>query len=43
MYATRVLHKVLLKAVRAVAGEEVPFIRWNTSGPVRETYLDCKF
>jgi hypothetical protein len=31
---TRVLHKVLLKAVRDVTGQEVEFIRWNTTGPV---------
>ncbi|PWJ87824.1 hypothetical protein C8D77_114115 [Mesorhizobium loti] len=33
--ATRVLHEVLLKAVREVTGQEVAFIRWNTTGPVR--------
>lgn len=32
---TRVLHEVLLKAVREVTGDEVPFIQWNTTGPVR--------
>lgn len=31
---TRVLHEVLLKAVRDVTGAEVPFIQWNTTGPV---------
>ncbi|TJV21111.1 MAG: hypothetical protein E5Y04_28840 [Mesorhizobium sp.] len=32
---TRVLHEVLLKAVREVTGKEVEFNRWNTTGPVR--------
>ncbi|RUU82818.1 hypothetical protein [Mesorhizobium sp. M7A.F.Ca.MR.362.00.0.0] len=32
---TRVLHEALLNAVREVTGKEVPFIRWNTTGPVR--------
>lgn len=32
---TRVLHEVLLKAVREVTGKEVEFIRWNATGPVR--------
>ncbi|RUX23441.1 hypothetical protein EOA13_33910 [Mesorhizobium sp. M7A.F.Ca.US.011.01.1.1] len=31
---TRVLHEVLLRAVRDVTGKEVEFIRWNTTGPV---------
>ncbi|MBZ9889209.1 hypothetical protein LB559_14805 [Mesorhizobium sp. BR1-1-3] len=30
----RDFHEVLLKAVRDVTGAEVPFIRWNTTGPV---------
>ncbi|MER9371599.1 MULTISPECIES: hypothetical protein [unclassified Mesorhizobium] len=34
---TRVLHEVLLKAVRDVTGREVEFIRWNTTGPVLPT------
>ncbi|QND59859.1 hypothetical protein HB778_27355 [Mesorhizobium huakuii] len=29
---TRVLHEVLLKAVRDVTGAEVPFIRWKHHG-----------
>jgi hypothetical protein len=33
--ATRVLHDVLLKAVREVTGKEVAFIQWNTTGPVQ--------
>jgi hypothetical protein len=33
--ATRVLHEVLLKAVREITGKEVEFILWNTTGPVR--------
>ncbi|RUX96127.1 MULTISPECIES: hypothetical protein [unclassified Mesorhizobium] len=33
--ATRVLHEVLLKAVRDVTGKEVAFIQWHTTGPVR--------
>ncbi|ESY66636.1 MULTISPECIES: hypothetical protein [Mesorhizobium] len=33
--ATRTLHDVLLKAVRDITGQEVEFIRWNTTGPVR--------
>ena len=32
---TRVLHEVLLKAVRDATGKEVEFIRWNATGPVR--------
>ncbi|PWJ86920.1 hypothetical protein C8D77_12018 [Mesorhizobium loti] len=31
--ATRVLHEVLLKAVRDVTGKEVTFIHWNGTGP----------
>ncbi|ESZ56500.1 hypothetical protein [Mesorhizobium sp. L103C131B0] len=30
---TRVLHEVLLKAVREVTGKEVAFIQWNGTGP----------
>ncbi|RVA55514.1 hypothetical protein EN933_08140 [Mesorhizobium sp. M7A.F.Ca.US.001.01.1.1] len=30
----RDFHEVLLKAVRDVTGAEVPFLRWNTTGPV---------
>lgn len=37
--ATRVLHEVLLKAVREVTGKEVEFIPWNTTGPVRPLRL----
>lgn len=33
--STRTLHEALLKAVREVTGKEVPFIRWNTAGPVK--------
>ncbi|TGQ94610.1 hypothetical protein EN851_03375 [Mesorhizobium sp. M8A.F.Ca.ET.208.01.1.1] len=33
---TRVLHEVLLKAVREVTGKEVAFIQWNTTGPVKQ-------
>ena len=32
---TRVLHEVLLKAVREVTGKEVAFIQWNGTGPSR--------
>ncbi|WP_136622742.1 MULTISPECIES: hypothetical protein [Mesorhizobium] len=31
--ATRVLHEVLLNAVREVTGKEVAFIQWNGTGP----------
>ncbi|MGX7872856.1 hypothetical protein ACVDG5_008525 [Mesorhizobium sp. ORM6] len=34
---TRVLHEVLLKTVREITGKEVPFIQWNTTGPVKPT------
>ncbi|MER9950568.1 hypothetical protein [Mesorhizobium sp. M0047] len=34
--ATRVLHEVLLKAVRDVTGKEVGFIQWCTTGPVQK-------
>lgn len=34
--STRTLHEALLKAVREVTGKEVEFIRWNTTGPVRD-------
>ncbi|MFA6031447.1 MAG: hypothetical protein WC889_00910 [Myxococcota bacterium] len=34
---TRVLHEVLLKAVREVTGKEVSFIQWNGTGPSRPT------
>ncbi|MER9353305.1 hypothetical protein NKI61_08385 [Mesorhizobium sp. M0514] len=30
---TRVLHEVLLKAVREVTAKEVAFIQWNGTGP----------
>ncbi|ESX54678.1 hypothetical protein X760_27855 [Mesorhizobium sp. LSHC422A00] len=30
---TRVLHEVMLKAVREVTGKEVAFIQWNGTGP----------
>ncbi len=32
---TRVLHQVLLNAVREVTGKEVAFIQWNGTGPSR--------
>ncbi|RUX94737.1 MULTISPECIES: hypothetical protein [unclassified Mesorhizobium] len=32
---TRLLHEVLLKAVRDVTGQEVEFIPLSTTGPVR--------
>jgi len=32
---TRVLHEVLLQAVRDVTGKEVEFIQWNGTGPSR--------
>ncbi|TPL01364.1 hypothetical protein FJ938_20815 [Mesorhizobium sp. B2-4-14] len=34
--ATRQLHEALLKAVREVTRKEVEFIKWNTTGSVRE-------
>lgn len=39
---TRALHEALLKSVREVTGKEVEFIRWNTTGPVRQPDLDSK-
>lgn len=32
----RVLHEVLLKAVREVTGKDATFIRWNLTGPARQ-------
>lgn len=39
---TRVLHEVLLKAVREVTGKEVSFIQWNGTGPSKPLHLDSK-
>ncbi|ESY03571.1 hypothetical protein X753_21225 [Mesorhizobium sp. LNJC399B00] len=39
---TRVLHDVLLQAVRDVTGEEVTFIQWNGTGPAKPPHLDSK-
>ncbi|MER9332296.1 hypothetical protein [Mesorhizobium sp. M0488] len=28
-------HKALLKTIKDITGKDAPFIRWNTTGPVR--------
>lgn len=33
---TRVLHEVLLRAVREVTGKDATFIRWNLTGPAQQ-------
>lgn len=33
--ATRLLHELLLNAVRAITGKEVQFLQWNGTGPAQ--------